>query len=128
MVNIRILNPTRFLIECQPIKKDFKPLSIRTVDSYHKIFTAFVGKPFPATTSSRFAADTNEIDIKKKVTEVISKDIKRQRLEEKKEIEEIKALVNKWDAAELDSSTLVDEAQRGQEAWKACQAVTGRIE
>ena len=25
---------------------------IRTVDSYHKIFTAFVGKPFPATTSS----------------------------------------------------------------------------
>ena len=45
-----------------------------------------------------------------------------------KEIEEIKALVNKWDAAELDSSTLVDEAQRGQEAWKACQAVTGRIE
>ena len=63
---------------------------IRTVDSYHKIFTAFVGKPFPATTSSRWSADTNEIDIKKKVTEVISKDIKKQRQEEKKEIEEIK--------------------------------------
>ena len=69
---------------------DRAELLIRTVDSYHKIFTAFVGKPFPATTSSRWSADTNEIDIKKKVTEVISKDIKRQRMEEKKEIEDIK--------------------------------------
>jgi len=69
---------------------DRAELLIRTVDSYHKIFTAFVGKPFPATTSSKWSADTNEIDIKKKVTEVISKDIKRQRMEEKKEIEDIK--------------------------------------
>lgn len=65
-------------------------LLIRSVDSYHKIFTAFVGKPFPATTSSRWSADSNEIDIKKKVTEVISKDIKKQRMDEKREIEEIK--------------------------------------
>ena len=63
---------------------------IRTVDSYHKIFTTYVGRPFPATNSSKWSADTNEIDIKKKVTEVISKDIKRQRQEEKKEIEDIK--------------------------------------
>jgi hypothetical protein len=69
---------------------DRAELLIRTVDSYHKIFTAFVGKPFPATTSSKWSADTNEIDIKKKVTEVISKDIKRQRMEEKKEIDDIK--------------------------------------
>ena len=69
---------------------DRAELLIRTVDSYHKIFTAFVGKPFPATTSSKWSADMNEIDIKKKVTEVISKDIKRQRMEEKKEIEDIK--------------------------------------
>lgn len=69
---------------------DRAELLIRTVDSYHKIFTAFVGKPFPATTSSKWSGDTNEIDIKKKVTEVISKDIKRQRMEEKKEIDDIK--------------------------------------
>ena len=69
---------------------DRAELLIRTVDSYHKIFTAFVGKPFPATTSSKWSADMNEIDIKKKVTEVISKDIKRQRMEEKREIEDIK--------------------------------------
>jgi len=69
---------------------DRAELLIRTVDSYHKIFTAFVGKPFPATRSSKWSADTNEIDIKKKVTEVISKDIKRQRMEEKKEIDDIK--------------------------------------
>jgi len=69
---------------------DRAELLIRTVDSYHKIFTAYVGKPFPATTSSKYAAESNDIDIKKKVTEVISKDIKRQRMEEKKEIAEIK--------------------------------------
>ena len=63
---------------------------IREVDSYHKILHAFVGKPFPATTSSKWSADTTEIDIKKKATEVISKDIKKQRQEDKKEIEEIK--------------------------------------
>ena len=63
---------------------------IRTVDSYHKIQMAYVGKPFPATTSSRWAAETTDIDLKKKCTEVISKDIKRQRMEEKREIEEIK--------------------------------------
>jgi len=69
---------------------DRAELLIRTVDSYHKIFTAFVGKPFPATTSSKWSADTNDVDIKKKVTEVISKDIKKQRMDEKKEIEDIK--------------------------------------
>lgn len=63
---------------------------IRTIDSYHKIQMTYVGKPFPATTSSRWAAETTDIDLKKKCTEVISKDIKRQRMEEKKEIEEIK--------------------------------------
>ena len=63
---------------------------IREVDSYHKIQHAYVGKPFPATTSSKWAADHTEVDIKKKSTEVISKDIKKQRMEDKKEIEEIK--------------------------------------
>jgi len=63
---------------------------IREVDSYHKIMHAFVGKPFPATTSSKWSADHTDIDIKKKATEVISKDIKKQRQDDKKEIDEIK--------------------------------------
>lgn len=69
---------------------DKAEMLIRTVDSYHKIYTAFVGRPFPITTSSKWSGDVDEIDIKKKVTEIISKDIKRQRQEEKKEIEDIK--------------------------------------
>ena len=63
---------------------------IRNVDSYHKIFTAWVGKPFPATNSSTYSADTNAVDIKKKATEVISQDIREKKREEQKEIEEIK--------------------------------------
>tara|TARA_B100000073_G_C23739337_1_gene573231 strand:+ start:2666 stop:3550 length:885 start_codon:yes stop_codon:yes gene_type:complete len=63
---------------------------IRNVDSYHKIFTAWVGKPFPATNDSKYSADTNAVDVRKKATEVISKDIREKKREEQKEIEEIK--------------------------------------
>jgi len=63
---------------------------IRNVDSYHKVFTAWVGKPFPATNSSDYSADTNAVDIRKKATEVVSKDIRERKREEQKEIEEIK--------------------------------------
>ena len=63
---------------------------IRNVDSYHKIYTAWVGKPFPATNDSKYSADTNAVDVRKKATEVISKDIREKKREEQKEIEEIK--------------------------------------
>ena len=63
---------------------------ISNIDSYHKIYTAWVGRPFPATSSSQFSAETTEVDIKNKITKIVSEDIKQQKLAEKKEIEDIK--------------------------------------
>ena len=63
---------------------------VNSVDSYHTIFHAYVGRPFPATESSKYSADTNEVDIRQKVTRVISQDIKQKRSEEKREIEDMK--------------------------------------
>jgi hypothetical protein len=63
---------------------------IRNVDSYHKIFQAYVGRPFPITIDQRYCAKTEEIDIRQKATEVVSEDVKAKRDKEKEEIEEIK--------------------------------------
>jgi hypothetical protein len=64
---------------------------IRNVDSYHPIQTAWVGRPYPICADTKnFVKDINEVDIKKKATEVISADIKQKRMDEKKEIEDIK--------------------------------------
>jgi len=63
---------------------------IRNHDSYHKIYTAYVGRPFPITESDKYSAEKSEIDIRKKQTEVISDDIKAKKEEERKEIEDMK--------------------------------------
>lgn len=63
---------------------------IRNVDSYHQIYTGFVGRPFPLTNDPKYAAKVEEIDIKKKAIEVISEDVKTKRDKEKEEIEQIK--------------------------------------
>lgn len=73
---------------------------IQNIDSYHKIYTTYVGRPFPATSSSKYSAETAEVDIKKKITKVVSEDIKKQKMEEQKEINEIKEREKKL----LDSS------------------------
>lgn len=57
---------------------------IRNVDSYHNIFHAYVGRPFPVTLSSDYSAETVEVDIRKDMTETISENIKSQKLENKK--------------------------------------------
>ena len=63
---------------------------IRNVDSYHSIFHTYVGRPFPITTSSKYSAETVEIDIKKEATKAISSSIKDKKDEELKTIREIK--------------------------------------
>jgi hypothetical protein len=63
---------------------------IQNVDSYHKIYTCYVGRPFPITTSSKYSQETSEVDIRNKVTKVISDDIKMQKRKEKEEIDDIK--------------------------------------
>lgn len=63
---------------------------LRNVDSYHQIFQAYVGRPFPITLDPKYAAKTEEIDIRKKAVETISEDVKYKREQEKKDIDEIK--------------------------------------
>ena len=48
---------------------------IKNVDSYHKIYTVFTGRPFPATESSKFSHATTEIDIRNKIKNIVSEDV-----------------------------------------------------
>jgi len=63
---------------------------IRNVDSWHQIYHAYVGRPFPMTINSKYSAETSEIDMRKEVTESTSQHIKQQKLEEQKLTQEIK--------------------------------------
>ena len=63
---------------------------LRNVDSYHQIFQAYVGRPFPITLDSKYCAKTSEVDIRQKATETISQDVKEKRDKEKENIDDIK--------------------------------------
>ena len=63
---------------------------IRNVDSYHKIYMGWIGRPFPCSTSSKYSAETKEIDIRKKTTQVVSEDIKQKKEDEKREVDDMK--------------------------------------
>jgi hypothetical protein len=62
---------------------------IRNVDSYHRIYHTYVGRPFPCTVSPDFSSETTEIDIRKEMTTSVSHSIKTQKDVERKQIEEI---------------------------------------
>lgn len=63
---------------------------IKYVDSYHKIYHTYVGRPFPLTLSSKWSAETSEVDVKNSMVESISNSVKSKRDEERKQMEEIK--------------------------------------
>lgn len=63
---------------------------IRNVDSYHKIYHTYVGRPFPITFSSDYSAETSEVDIRREMTKSISSNIKKQKDEEQKTTREMK--------------------------------------
>lgn len=63
---------------------------IRNVDSYHQIYHTYVGRPFPITVSSKYSADTKEVDIRKETTKSMSTSIKEKKMEEKKVIDDMK--------------------------------------
>lgn len=63
---------------------------IRNVDSYHQIYHCYVGRPFPITFSSKYSAETEEIDIRKEAAKSISNSIKEKKSDEFKEVREIK--------------------------------------
>jgi hypothetical protein len=63
---------------------------IRKVDSYNPIYHAFVGRPFPLTTSSDFSKEVNKVDLQKEISKSLSEDVKSKREREQREIEEMK--------------------------------------
>lgn len=62
---------------------------IKNVDSYHKIFHTYVGRPFPLTDLSDFSKEIDQIDLQKATSETINEDVKKKREKEQKEISEI---------------------------------------
>ncbi len=61
------------------------------VDSYHKYRTSLVGNPIPiCLNDKKYVQETKEIDIKKKIVNVTSEEIKKQREYEKKEMKDMK--------------------------------------
>jgi hypothetical protein len=77
---------------------------IRNVDSYHQIYHTYVGRPFPITSSSKYSAETSEIDIRKETTQSISNDVKNKKEDEDRQIREIKEREEK----------LIEESKREQ--------------
>lgn len=63
---------------------------IRNVDSYHRIYHCYVGRPFPITISPEFSKETTVVDLQKDVATSVAEDVKKKREQEQKEIEEIK--------------------------------------
>ena len=63
---------------------------IRNVDSHHKIYHTYVGRPFPITVSSNYSAEQSEIDIRRETTQAISNNIKEHKDKEHKTMQEIK--------------------------------------
>jgi hypothetical protein len=78
---------------------------IRNADSYHQIYHTYVGRPFPITFSSDYSAETKEVDIRRETTKAISSNIKKQKNEEQKTIQEIKER----------EETLLAESQKARE-------------
>lgn len=62
---------------------------IRNVDSYHQIYHAYVGRPFPCTVSSAYSDETSEIDLRKSMTESVSASIKQKKKSESQQVKEI---------------------------------------
>lgn len=63
---------------------------IRNIDSCHQIYHTYVGRPFPLTTSSKYSAETAEVDIRKETTASISSSIKEKKDKEQQEVRDMK--------------------------------------
>ena len=63
---------------------------IKNFDSYHTIYHTYCGRPFPMTISSKYSAETTEVDIRKQTTESVSQNIKEKRTDEQQAMREIK--------------------------------------
>lgn len=63
---------------------------IRNTDSHHKIYHAYVGRPFPLTSDKvRVSADVNEVDVRTDISKSVSASIKQKKNEEIQKVKEI---------------------------------------
>jgi hypothetical protein len=62
---------------------------IRNHDSYHEIYHAFVGRPFPVTNADGYEKELQTIDIRQKTVKLISEDILNKKRTEEKEIRDM---------------------------------------
>jgi len=62
---------------------------IRNGDSYHSIYSSYVGRPFPLAVNKKYITDTTEVEIKKKIVESTSTEIRKKREEERQTMKEI---------------------------------------
>lgn len=62
---------------------------IQEVDSHHKIYTCYTGKPFPITLESKFSQEQTEVNIKKG-EDVLHKDLNKNKKKQEDEIKDIK--------------------------------------
>ena len=64
---------------------------IKTHDSYNKIYTAYVGKPFPATESSAFSKLTSRVDLNEKIKKNDLEHLIRKREQEAADLKDVQA-------------------------------------
>jgi len=62
---------------------------IRGVDSYNENIIGYVGTDFPLTVDSKYCLSTKEVDVRSKIDNVVKDNIRSQRENDKKEMEEI---------------------------------------
>lgn len=83
------------MIKCRGTFPDIEQSSIRAeeiirgFDSFHRIYTSYVGQPFPLCDTSKFSQEVNEIDLQKKIDSTMKEDLKVKKEEDRKEIEDI---------------------------------------
>lgn len=63
---------------------------IRNVDSYHTIYHAYVGRPFPLTSSSDYSKEVDRVDLQNEIASAHREDIRQKREKEQRDIEDIK--------------------------------------
>ncbi len=107
---------------------------IKNHDSYHVIQTGFVGRPFPVTLDPKYSAKTKEIDVRKKMAQDITQDLKSNKHEEEKEVREIldrqQKLLEESRKGEIDSydAYITQQVKKANLVWRYIDLGTKLVE
>lgn len=78
---------------------------IRSVDSFHDVYTSYIGRPFPLSDNRDFVKETNEVDVKDQIVKAVSQDVKAKVIKDRAAKDDIKDKEQK----------LLDESKNGEE-------------